>query len=61
LVRDYGLPGYTVFDVRGGYSFNRNLRMTLAMENIFNKLYRTAHSRMDAQGRNLLVSMEYKF
>lgn len=61
LVRDYGLPGYTVFDVRGGYSFNRNLRMTLALENIFNKLYRTAHSRMDAQGRNLLVSMEYRF
>lgn len=61
LLRDYGLPGYTVFDVRGGYRFNENLRMTLALENILDKKYRTAHSRMDAQGRNLLVGMEYTF
>lgn len=61
LVRDYGLPGYTVYDLRCGYNFKPNMRMTLAIENIFNKYYRTAHSRMDAQGRNLLLSMEYMF
>jgi len=61
LVRDYGLPGYTVYDARFGYNFKPNMKMTLAIENIFNKFYRTAHSRMDAQGRNLLISMEYMF
>jgi len=61
LLRDYGLPGYTVFDLRGGYRFNENVKMTLALENIFDKKYRTAHSRMDAAGRNVLVGMEARF
>ena len=60
-MRDYGLPGYTVFDLRGGYRFTKNVRMTLALENIFDKKYRTAHSRMDAMGRNFLIGMEARF
>lgn len=58
LYADYGLPSYQVFDIRGGIKFTRHVYVTLAMENIFDIRYRTAHSRMDASGRNVLVGLE---
>ncbi len=58
LLRSYGLPGYTVFDLRGGLDLAEGVHLTLALENIFDKKYRTAHSRMDAAGRSLLVGLE---
>ncbi len=61
LLRDYGLPGYTVLDLRGGYRFTENMRMTAALENILDKKYRSAHSRMDAPGRNFVVGLEARF
>jgi hemoglobin/transferrin/lactoferrin receptor protein len=61
LLRDYGLPGYSVFHIRGGLSLSENLSMVLAMENILDKLYRTAHSRMDATGRNFRIGLEWRY
>jgi len=58
LYREYGLPSYTVFDLQGGVIFNKNYCLTLAIENIFDIRYRTAHSRMDAPGRNFLLGLE---
>nr|NQU91944.1 TonB-dependent receptor [Bacteroidota bacterium] len=58
LYRDYGLPSYEVFHLRGGIRFNNSIYLTLAVENIFDLRYRTAHSRMDASGRNMLIGLE---
>ena len=58
LYRDYGLPSYTVFDIRGGVRLFQNVTMTLEVENIFDIRYRSAHSRMDASGRSVLVGVE---
>ena len=61
LVRSYGLPGYSVFDLRSSWKRKDGLTLTAAVENVFDKLYRTAHSRMDAPGRNLQFSAELQF
>ena len=58
LLRPYGLPGYTVYDVRGGLEIGDGVSLTIALENVTDKKYRTAHSRMDAAGRSLLVGLE---
>ena len=58
LLRPYGLPGYTIFDVRGGLDLGRGVRLTLALENVFDKKYRTAHSSMDSPGRSLIAGLE---
>jgi len=58
LYADYGLPSYQVFNIRGGIKFTEHVYATLAMENILDIRYRTAHSRMDASGRNVLVGLE---
>lgn len=60
LLRPYGLPGYSVFDLRGGLDLSKNTRLTLGIENIGDKKYRTAHSRMDAPGRSVLVGIEVR-
>jgi len=58
LYRDYGLPSYNVFHLRGGIIISKRYTITLALENIFDVRYRTAHSRMDASGRNFIVGFE---
>jgi len=60
-LRDDGLPGYTVYDLRGGVNLTHYAALVLAVENLTNKKYRTAHSRMDAPGINFLVSLELVF
>ena len=38
------------------------LAATIALlENVFDVLYRSAHSRMDAPGRNLVISLDVTF
>jgi outer membrane receptor protein involved in Fe transport len=58
LLRSYGLPGYSVFDIRGGIQLSDSVTLTLGLENLFDAEYRTAHSRMDAPGRSLEVGIE---
>ncbi len=59
-LRDYGLPGYAVLDVRGGINLTRYAAVTLAVENLTDKKYRPAHSRWDAPGINVLLSLELR-
>jgi outer membrane receptor protein involved in Fe transport len=61
-LRDYiGTPGYTVFHVYGGMNLSEGTRVVLGIENLFDKKYRVAHSRMDAPGINFLASLEVWF
>ncbi len=55
------LPGYTVFDVRGGLDLCRDLSITMAVENLTDKKYRRAHSRWDEPGINFVTSLTYRF
>lgn len=50
LIRDYGLPGYSTLNFRFGYKISDHIRFGMSIDNITNKLYRPAHSRMDAFG-----------
>jgi len=61
LIRPYGLPGYTVFDVRGGLELADGVSLTVGLENLLDKAYRSAHSRMDAAGRSLILGLEMHF
>lgn len=58
LLCNYGLPSYYVFDIRGGVRFYKNVVVTVGVENLFDKRYRAAHSRMDASGRNIQLGLE---
>ncbi|MDJ0523257.1 MAG: TonB-dependent receptor [Planctomycetota bacterium] len=52
------LPGYSVFDFRCGFKPVHNVTLVLGCDNIFDKLYRAAHARMDAPGRSFYLSCE---
>ncbi|MFH0813734.1 MAG: TonB-dependent receptor [Pseudomonadota bacterium] len=54
LLREYGLPGYSVFDLRGGLKI-------FALENVANKKYRRAHSRWDEAGINFISSLRLTY
>lgn len=61
LLRPDGLPGYTTVDLHAGYRFGEHLRAGMALENLTNKNYRPAHSRMDAFGFNASFFVEASF
>ncbi len=58
LIAEYGLPSYYVVDVRAGFRFYEKVTLTIGVDNLFDRKYRTAHSRMDAMGRNVIVGLE---
>lgn len=62
LLRSYvGTPGYTIFHLYAGMNLEENVRVELGVENLFDKKYRVAHSRMDAPGINVVASLEILF
>lgn len=54
-------PGYATFNLRGGYRFNENRSLTLIIENILDKNYRTMGSGVDAPGINAMVRFSHSF
>lgn len=60
-IRRDGLPGYTVYDIRGGININEYASVTLAVENLTDKKYRSAHSRWDASGINFVASLDIHY
>ena len=60
-LRDDGLPGYSVFDVRGGFNLSETIQATFAVENLFNKKYRRAHSRWDEVGINFVSAIQIEY
>jgi len=62
LLRDGGAtPGFTLFHLHAGIDLAENVRLQVGVENVFDKKYRVAHSRMDAPGRNFVASLEITF
>jgi outer membrane receptor protein involved in Fe transport len=59
--RPWGLPGYSVFDLRAGMNLGSHARIECGVENLLDKLYRPAHARWDAPGRNFFVALEVSF
>ena len=55
------IPGYVLFNVRGGYRFNERHEINAAFENITDKSHRLPGWGIDGAGRSLLVRYSYKF
>jgi outer membrane receptor protein involved in Fe transport len=56
--RTWGLPGYTVVDVRAGVKLFNKLTVVIGVDNVFDTLYRPAHARWDAPGRSIHTTFE---
>ena len=61
LLDENGLPGYVVFHARGGINITPDIQLTVGIENLLDRKYRTAHSRMDASGRNVMIGLRASF
>lgn len=57
LIRSWGLPGYTLVTLRGGYEFANGVELYAVLDNATDALYRGAHSRADGMGINLSVGV----
>lgn len=56
-----GTPGYAVFGLRAGLVLRENLNLTVALENIADKEYRIHGSGLNEAGRNLLITLDWRF
>lgn len=58
FLREDGLPGYTVYSLRGGIEPVRGLSIGIAVENLTDKRFRTAHSRwVSAPGTSVQIGI----
>ncbi|MCY7374863.1 MAG: TonB-dependent receptor [Pyrinomonadaceae bacterium] len=55
------LPGYAIFNLRGGFKFGESSRVTFEFENIFDRPYRNASWGIDGAGRSLRGGYIYRF
>lgn len=55
------LPGYGLFNARGGYQFNENSEFSVDFENITDQAYRNVSWGVDGPGRSVTVRYQYKF
>ncbi len=55
------LPGYGLFNVRGGYRFNESSEITLDFENITDQAHRNVSWGIDGPGRSITVRYHYRF
>lgn len=55
------LPGYGLFNLRGGFTVNENSKVFIAFENILDQQYRNPSWGIDGAGRSLTVQYRYKF
>ncbi len=56
-----GVPGFTVYDLRGGYDFDFGLGVLASLENVTDKLYAEPFNNRPEPGRNLRVGLRYRF
>ena len=52
-----GTPGYATLTLRGGWKVSERLRLSLSLENAFDKDYRIHGSGLNEPGRNLILSL----
>ncbi len=57
----YGMPAWTTLNFRAGLQLNRWVRVTGAVENIFDLNYRHFASGMSAPGRNFILAARVRF
>jgi hemoglobin/transferrin/lactoferrin receptor protein len=56
-----GTPGFVTLNGRGGFMINRELKLTLGLENVTNRTYRMHGSGVDAPGTNLVFGIDWLF
>jgi hemoglobin/transferrin/lactoferrin receptor protein len=56
-----GVPGFTVYDLRGGYDFSFGLGVLASLENLTDKLYAEPFNNRPEPGRNLRLGLRYRF
>jgi hemoglobin/transferrin/lactoferrin receptor protein len=61
LRSDNRVPGYTTYDFRAGWELSSHVQLSLNVENLTDKRYRVAYSRIDATGTNALVALTVQF
>ncbi|MFH0878204.1 MAG: TonB-dependent receptor [Lentisphaerota bacterium] len=61
LREDYSIPGYTTFHLRARYDITKDLKVYLLADNLTDKQYREAFSRLDAPGINFTLGAEVSF
>jgi outer membrane receptor protein involved in Fe transport len=54
-------PGFALFNVRGGFRTGERSSVTVILENIFDKNYRTMGSGIDGPGTNAAVRYSFSF
>jgi outer membrane receptor protein involved in Fe transport len=55
------MPGYATLNFRGGYRLSESSSITVIIENILDKNYRTMGSGVDAPGFNAVVRYSFRF
>jgi outer membrane receptor protein involved in Fe transport len=55
------IPGYVLFNARGGWKFGENQEIQIDFENILDKNYRAPGWGIDGAGRSLTVRYRYRF
>jgi outer membrane receptor protein involved in Fe transport len=55
------IPGYALFNVRGGYRFSKNQQITIDFENIADKSHRLPGWGIDGAGRSLTLRYQFRF
>ncbi len=58
---DGSVPGFTIFNVRGGVYLTDSIVWTIGLENLFDKLYRVKDSRIDAPGMSFVTSLDMTY
>jgi len=60
---EMSIPGYTVFNLQGGYVFNSRMRLFVSISNLFNETYfaRPDPNSTESPGRNLVLGLTYSF
>lgn len=61
LRSDYSIPGFVTYHVHAEYWVREGLRLFLAGDNLSDKNYREAFSRLDAPGINFTMGAEWNF
>jgi hemoglobin/transferrin/lactoferrin receptor protein len=54
-------PGFSLFNLRGGFRMGEHSSVTVILENIFDKNYRTMGSGIDGPGTNAAVRYSFSF
>ena len=52
----FGFPGWWTANIKGSYDINKNIRLMLTVENLFNTFYKPYASGISGPGRNFIFT-----